>query len=476
LRVPNTPEGWRDKLLKDLAARRPDIDRLYCYYRGDHPLPWAPTEVRDAYRAFLRMSRSNWCRLIVKAPSERLRVVGLRFSDQDQGDTEAWKRYWQSNRLDAESRMVHDPALIARRGFTLVWPGENGAPPTITPEHPSQVIVEYQPGNRRNRLAGLKVFTDPTAKRAFCTLWLPDAVYQWTGPESIAAHGTSSRWEPWNDETQGILAESPNPLRDVPLVEFVADPALLGEPMSELDGGVTDIQDRINKTILDRLVTSNFASFKQRWATGLEIPKDEQGNDVEPYKAAVDRMFINENPEGRFGEFDASDLQPYISGVEADIQHLAAITRTPPHYLLGQSGAFPSGESLKATETGLVAKVLERRDSFTESWEDTIRLALKADGDKRADDLAMSMVWKEPESRSLAEVVDAAVKLDSIGVPWREVMSFVGYSPTDIDRLELERAEDQADGLLQGPAKTTITEQAGGTPPTSTTPAAPAGV
>lgn len=443
-----TPEQWRDKLLVDLRGRRAVIDLNYRYYRGDHPLPWAPAEVGDAYRSFLKMARSNWCRLVVKAPSERLRPVGMRFSGGDAtGDTETWETLWQGNRLDAECRMVHDSALIARRGFALVWPRGEGQTPSITPEHPSQVIVEFAPGDRRTRLAGLKTFDDVQSMQRFVTLWLPGAVYQWTAPLTTVT-GVPLAWSGWNDEALNITEAADNPLGEVPLIEFVADPALVGEPMSELDGGVIDIQDRINKTILDRLVTSNFSSFPQKWATGLEIPTDpETKQPIEPFKNAVDRVFYNENPEGSFGSFEASDLAPYIKSVESDIQHLAAITRTPPHYLLGQSGAFPSGESLKSTETGLVAKVLERRDSFTESWEDVLRLALKAAGDPRSDDMAMSVLWKDPESRTQAEVMDAATKMQAVGVPYREILAFIGYSPTDISRLVEERKQDVADGL-----------------------------
>ena len=442
-----TPEQWRDQLLKDLQARLPAIRTAYRYYRGDHPLPWAPDEIRNDYAALLRMCRSNWCRLVVKATSERLRVVGLKFSD-DSNDTAAWKRYWQGNRLDAESRMVHDCALIARRGFTLVWPRE-GMAPSITPEHPSQVIVAYGAGDRRMREAGLKAFADVRRKKLHATLWTPDAVYNWVAP--LGASGTHGSFDYWTDEAKGIFPEAENPMGEVPLVEFVADPDLIDEPMGELDGGVTDIQDRINKTILDRLVTSNLGSVKQKWATGLEVPKDpETGQEIEPFKNAVNRMFYNENPDAKFGTFDSSDLQQYISAAESDIQHLAAVTRTPPHYLLGQSGAFPSGQSLKATETGLVAKVLERTDSFTESWEDTTRLAIKADPNPIGDpnDLAMSMVWKDPESHSIAEMHDAAVKMVAIGMPWRERMAFLGYTPTEIENLEGQRSDELADQAL----------------------------
>lgn len=442
------PEQTRDALLKTLKARQPDIDVLYRYYRGEHPLPWAPREVRESYRLFLRMARSNWCRLVVKATAERLRVVGLRFSDETDGDTEVWKQYWQANNLDAQSRMVHDAALVARRGFTLVWPQEGGGV-SITPEHPSQCIVDYFPGTHKRR-SGLKMFSDPTSKMAYCQLWTPDQVFSWSARTRSAA--PVGLWVPWEDDDLAITPEADNPIGDVPLVEFVADPDMILEPLGELDGGVLDIQDRINKTILDRLVSSNFQSFKQRWVTGLEIPKDAQGNDIEPFKAAADHMFFAENPDARFGEFTEADLKGYIASVEADIQHLAAITRTPPHYLLGQSGAFPSGQSLKATETGLVAKVEERSDSFTESWEETIRLALKAgkDSKERWKDMALSMLWKDPESHSLTELYDSSVKAATAGVPWRERMVLLGYSPTDIDRMEAERAEDQASGLFTG--------------------------
>jgi hypothetical protein len=444
-------EQQRNRLLDRLAARRPAISRYYAYYRGDHPLPWAPAEVRDTYLALMQMSRANWCRLIVKAPAERLRVVGMRFSEPGY-DTEAWQRYWQGNRLDLESRMVHDTALVAKRGFVLVWPTDGDGPPTITPEHPSQVLVDYEPGCRRDARAGLKEFSDFSAKRRYCTMWTRWKVYNWWAPLPSYGPGTTpskARWQPWDDPARGVVPEAGNPLGAVPLVEFVCDPDMLDDPMGELDGGVLDVQDRINRTILDRMVTSNFSSFKQKWVTGLDIPKDDQGNDIEPFKLAANRLLQAENPDARFGEFSESSLTGYIASVESDIQHLAATTRTPPHYLLGQSGAFPSGSSLKATETGLVAKVCERRDSFTESWEDAMRLALLADGDtERAGDMALSMVWKDPESRSLAEVVDAATKMVAINVPWREVMAFIGYSPTEIDRLDAERSEDLATAIL----------------------------
>lgn len=444
-----TPEEMRTRLLKQLSQRRPDIEKLYRYYTGDHPLPWAPAQVKDAYRAFLKMSRANLCRRVVKAPAERLRPVGLKFSSGDlNADVAAWERYWQGNRLDRDHRLVHDAALVARRSFVLVWPAEDDDDmgiPSITPEHPSQVIVDYEPGERSCRRAALKWFVDRECGMQFSTLWTPDAVYNWS---ATLSGGSNAAWSPWMDPEENITPEADNPFGKVPVVEFQADPTLCDEPMGELDGGVTDIQDRIDKTILDRLVTSNFTSFPQRWVTGLEIPVDpETGEDLEPFEAAVDRIWHAENPDAKFGEFSIASLTPYLEAVRSDIEMLAATSGTPLHDLLGPSAQPPSAESLKAAEAPLIAKVGERRDSFTESWEEVLRLALQADNDPRADDMALSVLWKNPELRTQAETMDAATKMAAVGVPWSEIMAFIGYTPTEIARLRDER---DADMLTQG--------------------------
>lgn len=448
----------RDYLLKELESRRPAITTLYRYYRGEHPLPDAPKEVRDAYLAFLRQSRTNFCRLIVKATAERLRVTGLRSSTSKtdaERDVAAWRRYWQANALDRDSRLVHDAALIARRGFTMVWPNEvEGAPPSITAEHPSQCIVAYEAGNKTKRAAGLKTFVDIVAQRRYCTVWTPELVANYVAPWKSSTPGTGGKieWEPWVDLELGIMPLDANPLEAVALVEFVNDPDLILEPMGELDGGIIDVQDRINKQVLDRMVASNFAAFKQKWATGLALTQNPDGTDAEPYRMAVDSLLVAEDPLVKFGEFSETDLTGYISGAEADIEYMASMSRTPANYLLGKLGRVDSADGIKATENALVSKCGERRDSFTESWETTIRLAMKLDGDDRADDYALAMLWKDTETRTMAEMIDAAVKMVAIGVPWAEVMAFIGYSPTDIVRLDTMRADDAANGLLAAPA------------------------
>lgn len=224
--------------------------------------------------------------------------------------------------------------------YALVWadPGTDDGL-KVTVEHPATTIVEFDPSDHRVRRAALKAWADDGVDYAI--VYLPDSVH-WYERQGKG---------PWQGRSVG-----PNPLGVVPVVPLVNRPQLMPyEGRSEI-ADVTAIQDRINATIFNRLLAAEFTAFRQRWVTGIEIPTDpETGAPVEPFKHAVNRLWISEDPETKFGEFGETGLGPYIGAVEADVQHIAAITRTPPHYLLGQSGAFPSGEPVAVSEPVLTA-------------------------------------------------------------------------------------------------------------------------
>lgn len=449
--VAEDPDKWRDRLATQLFARRPEIELLERYYCGDHPLTGSMTKAQRSYRRLLKQARSNWMGLVVDAVDERLRVDGFRFGDQPGGDSVAW-RIWQANQLDADSGLAHNTALVTGSAYALVWAGADG--PAISIEHPSQVIVAYEPGSRRVRVAALKVWIDHDR---FCWAYLYGRSGIWKYRSRNPFTGVSMaitrlpEMVPWQAGAESWPL--PNPLGVVPVVELAANPNLLGGGRSELDG-VTDIQDRINETLFNRLLAAQFAAFRQRWVTGMEIPTDEAGNPVEPFNAAVDRLWMAEDPGVKFGEFNESDLAGYIKSVEADIQHLAAITRTPPHYLLGQSGAFPSGDSLKATETGLVAKVRNHQLHFGEAWEEIIGLALRVAGDPRSADPAGEIIWHDPESRSQGELVDALVKMATLGVPREALWERWGASPQEIGRWKALQAQQDLLGAFMAPTAT----------------------
>jgi hypothetical protein len=115
---------------------------------------------------------------------------------------------------------------------------------------------------------------------------------------------------------------------------------------------------------------------------------------------------------------------------------LAARTRTPSHYLPRPSGNYPSGETLKAAETGLISTVNESKIWFSGAIRNQNRLAFAVMGDTQRADQLIEPNWRNSESRSESEYVDSLVKKLSIGVPMEQLWIDYGYSPSQIENFK----------------------------------------
>lgn len=62
--------------------------------------------------------------------------------------------------------------------------------------------------------------------------------------------------------------------------------------------------------------------------------------------------------------------------------------------------------------------------------------------------------WADPERRTDSQMADSAVKKQVAGVPWRQLMSDLGYTPQQIDRMEIERASDSLLSMVNVPNAT----------------------
>lgn len=439
--TPGSPGWWLRTLNARLTARRSKFDLLDRYDTGEHPLPEGDERCREMFRLFQRKARSNYTGLVVESTLERMHITGFRTGGDSTTavDKEAW-RIWQANHLDADSDLVHRSMLVMSHAYVIVGANsQDTATPIITPEDPRQVIVDVSPVDRRTVRAGLKTYTDDTVGGQVAVVYLPESIHY------FVRKGVG--WEILKDPVVNDLGEVPvvrfqnRPRLTVDRGNVVFDsPGVVDEAMSEF-AGIIDIQDRVNDTLLNRLVIAKIQAYRQRWAKGLAT-EDEDGNPLDlPFVPGVDLLWAVEDGDVEFGSFEASDLAPMLKAVEADVRDLAAISRTPPHYLLGEI-VNASGDALKAAETGLVAKVVERQRHASESWERVMALAGKYAGHGALQEADTETLWKDPESRTMAELADAAVKKMAAGVPWRQRMEDMGYSPPQIQRMEVERAKE----------------------------------
>jgi hypothetical protein len=428
-----------DSFDRELDKRAGPINRYWEYYRGEAKVLYATVKFRESFGRLLSEISDNWCEVIVDSAVERLRVTGFRFGGDDTADEEAWS-IWQASYLDADQVLAHEECGVSSLCYLLVEPpGPDNDLPRISVLSPIEAITLNAPENRRRRIAGYRRFIDeagiPEAR-----LYLPDRVLVLFGKADKTEQdgGTFGDWE--------IVGELDNPAGVVPMVEMLNKAHLGRGGNSDLDP-VLSKQDMINKLAVDMIVNSEYAAFHQRWATGIELSTDKRGRPVPPeqFLAGADSVFISENPDAKYGAFPISDGTIFVRQIEMLVQHVAAQTRTPPHYLTAGLGQWPSADSLRASEEGLVQKCRRKILGFGESWEEGMRIAFLQLGDvDRGRAQSLESIWDNPQRVSIAAITDATVKMrKSLGVPRRATWRMLGASPQEIDQWENEAQDEQ---------------------------------
>lgn len=425
-------------LMGNLTSRQAELARLSDYHAGRHRMAFMSEKFRTAFGGMFSSFADNFLPLVVDAVEERLNVQGFRFGSDPKADADAWK-IWQDNGLDALSQLAHQESLIKGDSYAIVW-AKSDETPRVTIESAEQCIVGYAPGDRTQRVAGLKSWKDGDGLHA--TLFLPGGVYKYMKP----TNGGSWEADQGTDEAWPI----PNPLGVVPVVPLTNRPSLTSPYGVSEFLNVIPLQDAINKELADMLVASEYIAFPQRYATGLEIAVDDEGNSVAPFNIALDKFLVAEDKEAHFGTLAAGDLSNYVKAIETLVQHLSTETRTPPHYF-NVGGNLPSGDAIKAAETGLVAKSRRKMRFYGEAWEEVMRLCFKVLGDPKADITDSETIWGDPEYRSESELADALVKRAAIGVPRQQLWEDAGYSQTQISRFHAMEVADSLNSLLAPP-------------------------
>lgn len=419
-------DDLRNRLLKRLDKQAAKAKVYRDYYDGNHPVKIDWSAWRLAFGGRVSPLADNWCRIVVDASVELLRVEGFRYGGTLEADADAWSM-WQANRLDQESIQGHTEAVKCGQAFILVSPPAMGEEwPLITIEHPTQMVVEHAPGMRRMVLSALKRWQDEDG-HIQVVMMTRDVVAGWRSEKPYREDDSTARPE-WvaTNVTRNVLGE-------VPVFPLENNPDLLDGGISDLDP-MLPLQDSVNVIASDMLVASKNGAFKQKYATGMPIPKNADGsvNRQAALKAAASELMIAEKSDARFGQFEATELANYVDGLRYLRTEIAALTRTPPHYILGEI-VNASGDALTAAQAGLVAKTQRKILDFGESWEDAITCGFRMIGDPRGAKTDSESIWANPERQSDAQLLDAAIKAQQLGVPLEVIWArYMNATPQQI--------------------------------------------
>lgn len=479
-KLATSPLSYARQLLTILDNDRDNsLLKIEAYLDGKQAFPYMPDLADAEYKMLAKRAVTNVMGFILSTSSQTLFVDQFRPGRESgvvvKPDAIAavqpeWD-HWQKSRLDARQAAVHRGALAYGHSFVVTEKtGKGVISKGLSALRTSAVFAD--PANDLTPLAALTITefagADPEKDLGRARMWDGEYEYEVTfktmsDPDSVTVKKVKKH---------GAL-ECPV-TRFAPMVDLDGNAIGVIEPMFE-------IQDRLNQTIFDLLVVQSFASFKVRTVTGMAPPmkmkavKDETTGEIIDWEVETDadgkpipedvnltakRMFWAEDQEVSFGTLDETPLDGFIKAIDLAFRHMAAISQTPPHHILGEIANL-SAEALLAAETALNRKVAEFKGAFGESWEQVFRVSAQIGGHEGADDFAGEVLWRDMEQRSLAQAGDALGKLaDSLEIPKRGLWPRIpGATATELAYWEDLRETDSPEVALG-----TSLRRAAGTP------------
>lgn len=439
--------------MRDLESQRLTV--IQDYLRDDpnkRDIGGLPTGAPADVIRLARLARVNLLKYVVSARVQNMYVDGFR-TPTSPDDLDVWA-VWQANKMDARQIGIHRAALSFGASYATALPGTRGG-------EPMPVLRGYSP---RQLTAA---YGDDDEWPEFALIKLADGKYRLLDETSVYEITLEG------DKPDGAMTVVPS-THGVTWQGEPVTPVVRYRETDDLDDpcrGIVEpffpLQDQVNITTFGLQVAQHYGAFRQRYVIGWLAETETQA-----LRASAARLLNFEDSDITVGEFQQTELRGYIESREATIRHLATVSQTPVHELLGQFVNL-SAEALEAARASHAAGVEENRIVAGESHEQLLNLAAEMIG---ADpDAAASVVWRDTRVRSLKEAAEALGALvEKLGVPPRELWHLIpGIPQHEVERWTV--AASQADSMEQ--LTQLLDRQAGpSAPPVGAAPPAPAPV
>lgn len=408
-----------DRLLARLDATQPHISRRDMYYRAAQPLKFTAGKIDQSRFRF----HANICRVAVRAVAERIHLTGVRATVNGRDVSKRAQKLVQDADFPMLLEAIVTDMLAVGSAYLIVWPDGTGRP-SVTGETAEQVAVERDPVTR-GVVAAVK-------------RWKVYDAYSVEREEHVVKYEPHRITHLKRDAGTGelkLFRDYDNPLGVVPVVPLINIDRIGDEIGTSVIDDLAPLVDALNKIMADMLVTSESVARPKRWATGVELDEqvtpgdplewsaDMPGNPPEVRSATpagdevaapfsdADDMWVTEAAEAKFGQLAGADLDGYKTAVDVITQQIMAVSSLPSH-MVGITTSNPStAEALRASEVSLASLAAARIRVITRPVEWAVRLLVALDTGADPADVAAELTWADPSTRSVAQEVDAAMKL-----------------------------------------------------------------
>lgn len=413
-----------------MDEQRQKTNRLRQSYKGTPGSAFMSKDAAEALDKNLGSLYVNFPRLVVHALAERCKLAAFRRIGGSEADTTFWDQ-WRSAGMEAKSDVAVIDRLLYGTAYVTVW-GQAGAPdrPAVMIDTPRSAVVNIDPATGEV-LDAFRIWK--TGGKYYGAMLTRERVQRYAMEGSDVPSG---KWS-------AMGAAEPNPWGRVPVVPMVRKASSSDVAGVSAAADVLDLTDALAKILQDAMVTSEYHSRPRRWATGLEIEEDEDGNAVDPF--GKNRLMQSESPETKFGQLPSAGLEGYTDLSALLTQQVGSLTGLPPHYL-GLHGDQPANaDGVRAAETQLVSRAYAEMRGMAQEWAEVaawIDTIANGRADWRCD---LVTEWESPETRTEAQAADAAAKLWNIGVPLRTLLRDpLRRTPQEIQSIMQDQGLDLA--------------------------------
>lgn len=429
-----------DQMLGTINVDREAHCANQAYLNGVHTLPKIPTFATAEIIELRRRAVLNLMSLLVGIPSQISFVDGFR--REGEPFPKEWGA-WLRNNMAAKQTSVYRAALTYGASYVAMEELGKGKPKFALLSTKDTVAYYTDPVNDQYPVYALTIRSHPRDENT------PGRIIYYDDERIVHFEypkGGSGEWK--------VIGEPlPHKLGYTPVVRYVCSLDDEGTVRGVIEPAIP-VQDRINQTAFDLLVTQTFSSWKVRYAAGLvgeavlnedgSFKLDGDGRQIyQPIPVSQARMLTTDDPNAKFGTLDETPLEGFIAALEAAIKQFAVIGQLPPHSLLGNMSNL-SAETLVAAmaQTMRFGHVL--KTAWGASHQSLMRLAAidMGLGEKAEDDYTSEVRWRDMSDNTLGAVVDGLGKAATmLGIPGRALWARVPNATTQ----EIKEWEQLAD-------------------------------
>ncbi len=440
--LPDDPLKWGITALKDTRSAQYATYRQYL--SGVQPLAFATEKFRSAFGRLFDTFSYNRCAMVVDAHADRLCVDG--FGADDDALAQKAQELWDDNRMDVREGQVEADAFALGDAYVIVEQHPETGAIHLWPQAAEAIRVHYTDDEPDKIDLAVKRWVGED-KRIYVTLYFADRIEKYRTLTASTGLSTSARLERFQADGDAGWPVMLGIDDTVPVFHVANNAPVNGYGVSELRD-VIPLQDAINKTLMDMLVTMEFAAFPQRVLINVDTDDDNTVEAVRKFQAGVDRLLtLLGTADGKppsIAEFSAANIAQYTEVVELFDKTISRVSKVPVHYL-SMSGDFPSGRALRIAEAPFVAKIEDRQRSMGQAWADAVRYGLRLSGTE-VEPGALRVNWASAAPLSQEDKLDIALQKDAVGYPFEAILREMGYEPKQLAQImgERDQAAEQA--------------------------------